>query len=187
MAQRATRSIAGAARPAGKSAGTESDSLVRFRSSIDLPAKARSEMIAMLNARLADFLDLERQAKQAHWNVKGPRFHQLHLLFDETAALAVGWADDIAERAMQLGGVAEGTVQAVSERTSLRPSPLVAPDADAWVGVVTDALACCANAARKGIDAADDAGDAVTADLLTRIASEADKQLWFVESHLEQA
>jgi starvation-inducible DNA-binding protein len=188
MAQRTPRSISASAPSRDKAAGgSRGDSMVRFRSSIDLPEKARSEMIAMLNERLADFLDLERQSKQAHWNVKGPRFHQLHLLFDETAALAVTWADDLAERAMQLGGIAEGTVQSVAERTSLRPAPLVAPDADAWVGVVTDALACCANAARKGVDRADDAGDAITADLLTRITSEADKQLWFVESHLEQA
>ena len=185
MAQRATRSIAGPTRPTGKPADNDSSG-VRFRSSIDLPEKTRSEMIGMLNERLADFLDLERQAKQAHWNVKGPRFHQLHLLFDETAALAVGWADDLAERAMQLGGVAEGTVQAVSARTSLKAAPLVAPDADAWVRVLTDALACAANGARKCVEQADDADDAITADLLTRVTSEADKQLWFVESHLEQ-
>ena len=159
----------------------------RFSSSIDLPSAARADMVALLNNRLADFLDLERQAKQAHWNVKGPRFHQLHLLFDDTAALAVKWADDIAERAMQLGGIAEGTVQVIAERTTLRPAPLVAPDANTWIGVVTEALACCANAARKDIDTADDAGDAITTDLLTRVTGEADKQLWFVEAHLQSA
>ncbi len=157
----------------------------RFNSSIDLPAGARAQMITILNDRLSDFLDLERQAKQAHWNVKGPRFHQLHLLFDETAALAVTWADDLAERAMQLGGIAEGTVQVIAERTKLRPAPLVAPDADTWIGVVSEAIACCANAARKDVDTADEAGDAITTDLLTRITSEADKQLWFVEAHLQ--
>lgn len=184
MAQRTTRSLEKPSRRSLESIDGSAHQL-HFRSSIGLPPAARSEMVALLNDRLADFLDLERQAKQAHWNVKGPRFHQLHLLFDETAALAVGWADDLAERAMQLGGVAEGTVQAVANRSNLRPAPLVAPDADTWLGVVADAIACCANAARKDVDAADDAGDAITADLLTRITSEADKQLWFVESHLQ--
>jgi starvation-inducible DNA-binding protein len=155
-----------------------------FRTSVELPADTRTEMITLLNARLADFLDLERQCKQAHWNVKGPRFHQLHLLFDETAALAVRWADDLAERAMQLGGVAEGTVQAVAERTTLKPAPMTAADANAWIKVVTEALACCTNNARKDIDTADEAGDAVTTDLLTRTVGEADKQMWFVETHL---
>jgi starvation-inducible DNA-binding protein len=156
-----------------------------FRTSIQLPEETRTAMITLLNLRLADFLDLERQCKQAHWNVKGPRFQALHQLFDDTAALAVGWADDIAERAMQLGGVAEGTVQTVAERTTLKPAPTTTPDADAWVKVITEAIATCANNARVGVDEADDAGDAITADLLTRITSEADKQLWFVEAHLQ--
>src|SRR6476660_3520236 len=108
------------AKLSGRLTAADANKLVRetrFNSSIDLPAGARAQMITILNDRLADFLDLERQAKQAHWNVKGPRFHQLHLLFDETAALAVTWADDLAERAMQLGGIAEGTVQVIAERT----------------------------------------------------------------------
>jgi len=180
--------MAKAAKLSGRLTAADANKLVRetrFNSSIDLPANARAAMITLLNDRLADFLDLERQAKQAHWNVKGPRFHPLHILFDETAALAVTWADDLAERAMQLGGIAEGTVQVIAERTKLRPAPLVAPDADTWISVVSEAIACCANASRKDVEKADDAGDAITTDLLTRITSEADKQLWFVEAHLQ--
>jgi starvation-inducible DNA-binding protein len=156
-----------------------------FPTRIDLPDDTRASTIHFLNARLADALDLERQAKQAHWNVRGARFMPLHLLFDETAALAVTWADDIAERIAQLGGVAEGTVQAIAERTSLSPAPLVAEDSTAWVTVVSDALAGFANAAREAIEEADDADDAITTDLLTRVVGAADKQLWFVESHLQ--
>ncbi len=151
---------------------------------IALPESARARMIDMLNERLADFLDLERHAKQAHWNVKGPRFRQLHLLFDDVAALSVKWSDDIAERAVQLGGVAEGTLQVIEERTQLSPAPLSASDSDEWVRAVADALAACANAARNNIEDAEDVDDAITADLLTGIVGEADKQLWFVESHL---
>ena len=158
---------------------------VLFPSRIDLPDDSRTTTIQMLNARLADALDLERQSKQAHWNVRGARFMPLHLLFDDTATLAVGWADEIAERIAQLGGVAEGTVQAVAERTSLSPAPLAAEDSIAWVTVVSDALAGFANAAREAIEEAEDADDAVTTDLLTRVVGAADKQLWFVESHLQ--
>jgi len=156
-----------------------------FPTRVALPVTTRAAMGAMLNARLADLLDLERQAKQAHWNVKGPRFMMLHELFDETAALAVKWADDVAERAVQLGCVAEGTVEAVAARTSLAKAPLNVKSADEWVMVVAEALAHCSNAARADIPKADDADDAVTTDLLTRVAGEADKQLWFVESHLQ--
>jgi starvation-inducible DNA-binding protein len=156
-----------------------------FPTRVDLPGDARAALGMILNERLADFLDLERQAKQAHWNVKGPRFIQLHELFDAVAALAVGWADDIAERAVQLGCVAEGTVQAVAARSELPKAPLNVSNADEWVHVVAEALAFCANASRADIAEADAAEDAVTTDLLTRITSEADKQLWFVESHLQ--
>ena len=156
-----------------------------FPTRVDLPANTRTAIGMILNERLADFLDLEQQAKQAHWNVKGPRFMPLHVLFDETAALAVGWSDEIAERAVQLGCVAEGTVQAVAERSELPRCPLNAESADEWVHVVAEALAFCANDARADIAEADAADDAITTDLLTRITGAADKQLWFVESHLQ--
>lgn len=156
-----------------------------FSTRVALPDSARVQMIEVLNERLADFLDLERQAKQAHWNVKGPRFQPLHELFDQVAALAVTWSDDIAERAVQLGGVAEGTVQVVEERSQLAPAPLTVSDADKWIEVIAEALACCANAARANIEDAEEVDDAITADLLTRIVGEADKQLWFVEAHLQ--
>ena len=142
-------------------------------------------MGVILNDRLADFLDLERQAKQAHWNIRGARFQQLHELFDATAALAVGWSDELAERAGQLGVPAEGTLPVIAERSRLPKVPLVVEHADEWVHVVAEALASCANAARADIQEAAAADDAITADLLTHITSETDKQLWFVESHLE--
>ena len=150
---------------------------------IDLSEKTRRKVTDLLNARLADAIDLQTRAKHAHWNVKGPNFIALHELFDATAALAVKWSDDIAERAVQLGGVAEGTVQVVEERTQLKPAPLTTDHGDAWITVVADALACCSNAARASIEDAEEVDDAVTADLFTRIVGEADKQLWFVEAH----
>lgn len=165
--------------------GTTDITKTTFPTRVDLPANTRNAIGMILNERLADFLDLERQAKQAHWNVKGPRFMPLHMLFDETAALAVGWSDAIAERAVQLGCVAEGTVQAVAARSELPPCPLNVEHADAWVHVIAEALAFCANAARADIAETDAADDAITTDLLTRITGEADKQLWFVESHLQ--
>lgn len=157
-----------------------------FPTRVDVPVDSRVALGVILNERLADFLDLERQAKQAHWNVKGPRFMQLHELFDTVAAEAVGWADDLAERAVQLGVVAEGTVQVIANRSRLPEAPLLAENADAWIHVVAEALAFCTNAARADIEEADAAGDAITADLLTRITGEADKRLWMVEAHLEQ-
>ncbi len=151
-----------------------------------LDPEARQSAVELLNARLADVIDLELQAKQAHWNVKGPNFIGLHELFDQVATAAATFKDSIAERAVMLGGVAVGTSQAVVERTSLPPYPV---EAQAWnihVDCVSSALAKFGNGLRKGIEDAEELDDAVTADLFTGIAHEVDKYMWFVESHKEQ-
>lgn len=148
-----------------------------------LDVEARTGAIALLNARLADAIDLELQAKQAHWNVKGPNFIGLHELFDKVAAAAAAFKDDIAERAVMLGGIAVGTAQAVVERTTLPPYPSEAQDWHAHVDCLASALAKFGTALRKGIEDATELEDAVTADLFTGIAHEVDKYMWFVEAH----
>src|ERR1700755_3349894 len=90
---------------------------------IDLPDNTRKAMIALLNARLADAIDLRLAVKQAHWNVRGPTFIALHLLFDEVQARVDGFVDDIAERCAALGGIAGGTVRTVSAASSLAAYP----------------------------------------------------------------
>src|SRR5512137_575252 len=94
------------------------------RTRIDLTAKTRARMAGLLNARLADAIDLQLQAKQAHWNVKGPSFIALHELFDRLAGELGGHVDEMAERITALGGVAEGTLQAVAGRSKLAAYPL---------------------------------------------------------------
>jgi starvation-inducible DNA-binding protein len=148
-----------------------------------LDAETRQSAVELLNARLADAIDLELQAKQAHWNVKGPNFIGLHELFDKVAAAAAAFKDEIAERAVMLGGVAVGTAQAVVERTTLAPYPVEAQDWKSHVDGVSSALAKFGTALRQGIEDADELEDAVTADLLTGIAHEVDKYMWFVEAH----
>ena len=80
--------------------------------------------IELLNARLADAIDMYNQTKQAHWTVKGPDFYQLHELFDKVAEAIEEGVDEIAERAVELGGVVDGTVQGVAKRTTLKPYPV---------------------------------------------------------------
>src|SRR5258708_34527199 len=82
-----------------------------FATSVNLSEKSRLELIDLLNARLADAIDLKTQTKQAHWNVKGPHFIQLHELFDEVATHADDAADLLAERSTALGGGAMGTAR----------------------------------------------------------------------------
>src|SRR5271155_764959 len=84
----------------------------------------RRTMIELINQQLADVLDLGFQAKQAHWNVKGPHFIGLHELFDKVAEELEEFTDEIAERAVELGGVALGTIQIVSKNSRLTAYPL---------------------------------------------------------------
>ena len=89
-----------------------------------LPEKTRIEITALLQERLADSIDLMMQAKQAHWNVKGPNFIALHELFDKVFIDVGGYVDVIAERIVQLGGIAQGTIRAAAKKSSLPEYPL---------------------------------------------------------------
>jgi starvation-inducible DNA-binding protein len=158
-----------------------------FETSNDLPPATRQSAIEMLNEHLADAIDLQLQAKQAHWNIKGPNFVGLHELFDRVAAQASEYADLIAERAVALGGVARGTLEAVSGRSQLREYPLEVGDWRAHVRAMQDALATFGRGARRAIDDATALNDADTADLFTEISRGADKSLWMVEAHVQDA
>src|ERR1700757_5213353 len=115
----------------------------------DLAEKIRIEMIQLLNGRLSDAIDLQLQTKQAHWNVKGPSFIALHELFDKINEDVEDYVDDIAERAVQLGGVAEGTARVTAKRSSLSEYPADAVDGYAHVEALSSALAAFGKSARK--------------------------------------
>jgi starvation-inducible DNA-binding protein len=149
-----------------------------------LAEAVRARSIAVLNAALASAIDLERQAKQAHWNVRGPNFIALHELFDKLADAAREFVDLLAERVTALGGTAEGTVQIAARRSALPEYPPTIRDERGHIEAVADALARFGTAVREAIDRAAESGDADTADVFTEISREADKQLWLVESHL---
>jgi starvation-inducible DNA-binding protein len=150
----------------------------------DLPNKTRTAVVDLLNARLADAIDLGAQAKQAHWNVKGPYFIALHELFDKVAETIEDHIDDLAERITSLGGTAHGTIAAAARETSLKPYPEDIYDGDAHLKALSAALADFGKKVRKSIDKSGKLGDADTADLFTEISREVDKYLWFLEAHL---
>jgi len=149
----------------------------------DLPSKVRAKVIGILGDRLADATDLMLQTKQAHWNVKGATFIALHELFDKVNESAEEWVDLIAERIIQLGGTAEGTVQATAKRTSMKPYPLEITSGHDHVEALSNALASFGKKVRSAIDKTGKAGDADTADIFTEISRDVDKYLWFVEAH----
>jgi starvation-inducible DNA-binding protein len=151
----------------------------------DLPEATRTKMITLLNARLADAIDLQTQMKQAHWNVKGRDFIALHELFDQINEDVEDYVDLIAERAVQLGGVARGTAREVAKSTTLKEYPHEIGDSRQHVDAVSDALASFGKQARAAIDQSDKLGDADGADIFTEVSRGVDKWLWFVEAHLQ--
>ena len=152
---------------------------------IDLSANIRQSIAVELNERLADTVDLAMQAKQAHWNVKGPQFAALHTLFDDVATNALEYADLLAERVTALGGTARGTVRMAAEQSQLTEYPLTITEGNAHIDALSDAVARLARSTRAAIKLADDKGDAGSADLFTEISRGLDKQLWLLEAHLQ--
>ena len=149
----------------------------------DLSETARTEMIKICNARLAEGVDLQMQCKYAHWNVKGPNFIGLHELFDKIAEEVESYVDEIAERVVQLGGIAQGTVRMAAARSRLEEYPPTIADGSAHVEAVARALSTFGREARVSIEEANALDDADTADLFTGVSRGIDKWLWFVEAH----
>jgi starvation-inducible DNA-binding protein len=156
-----------------------------FQTSVSIPADRRAKINAVLNQHLADSFDLLSQVKQAHWNVKGSDFWQLHKLFDETAERVAEWVDELAERVTALGGYATGTVRMAAATSSLPEFPTDVINSMDYVRAVVARVAAFTNSARAAIAKTDELGDADTADLFTEISRCADKYLYFLEAHLQ--
>jgi starvation-inducible DNA-binding protein len=156
-----------------------------FPTHIDMPENERQTLIELLNARLADTADLYSQIKQAHWNVKGPDFYQLHILFDQLAGEVFPFIDLIAERVTALGGVALGTVRMAAQGSALPEYPVEATEGQIHLKALVDRYAEFTTNVRKAIDVAGEHHDMSTADIFTEISRAADKQLWFLEAHIQ--
>lgn len=156
-----------------------------FATANDLSADVREKAIALLNQQLADTADRYSQIKQAHWNVKGLQFYQLHLLFDSLAEEVEGHIDEIAERATALGGIALGTTRMAAAASRLPEYTLDVVNGRQHLEALVSRFAALAKSTRAAIDTAADLGDADTADLFTEVSRGLDKNLWFLESHLQ--
>jgi starvation-inducible DNA-binding protein len=147
----------------------------------DLGVEVHEKATTLLNQHLADATDLYSQTKQAHWNVKGMQFFQLHELFDTLADSVEDYVDLIAERATSLGGAACGTVRLSAAASRLPEYPL---DARNGRQALAARFSILAASSRAAIDAANAMGDADTGDVFTEVSRGLDKHLWLLESHL---
>jgi len=166
--------------------GREREPARLFSTKNDLPESIRLEVIPLLNQRLAECIDLQTQCKQAHWNVKGPSFIGLHKLFDDINESVEGYVDLIAERIVQLGGIAEGTIGVVEVRSTIVDYPLTLSTGAEHVAALSDALSGFARTARVGIEEMQELKDADSADMLTDISRGVDQWLWSVEAHQQE-
>lgn len=164
---------------------TTKTAIPTFPTHMDLPENDRQPLIELLNGRLAETADLYSQIKQAHWNVKGPNFFQLHLLFDQLAGEVFPYIDLLAERATALGGVALGTVHMAAGSSTLPEYPVEATEGQRHLKALIERYAVFTANVRKAIDVASEHHDLSTADIFTEISRTVDKQLWFLEAHIQ--
>src|SRR5258707_13150000 len=156
-----------------------------YKSSVGVPDENRQAIVALLNARLADSVDLRSQVKWAHWNVKGMHFIQLHELFDSVAAHLEDQTDTIAERLVALGGVANGKSREAAAKSGLKEADLTAADGASQLKWLGPNVAHHPDALRTAVQETREPGDDNTVDVFTTITRELDKDLWFLEAHLQ--
>jgi starvation-inducible DNA-binding protein len=136
----------------------------------NLPSNTKTTICSLLNARVADAIDLALITKQAHWNLRGATFVAVHEMLDRFRASIDGHVDTLAERVVQLGGIALGSSQIVAKNSE-------------HLAALVQRYGKLANSTREAIAIAEEAGDADTADMLTGFSRFLDKALWFLEAH----
>lgn len=157
-----------------------------YETRIDIPSNVKQVSMALLNARLADTIDLALLTKQAHWNLKGRQFVAVHEMLDGFRDEIDEWSDTMAERVVQLGGTALGTTQAVNSATTLPAYPTDIHSTEDHLKALAERYGQVANAVRKAISESGEAGDANSSDIFTEVSRGLDKQLWFIEAHLKE-
>jgi len=153
-----------------------------------MPEKKSSEnkpaVADALNALLADSFALYLKTKNYHWHVEGPRFRDLHLLFDEQAAQILATIDPIAERVRKIGAPTLRSIGDIGRHQSIKDDDKAGVGADAMIAnLAADNEALLAQL-KETKDAAEAAGDIATSGLVDGWADDAEKRIWFLKATL---
>jgi len=152
---------------------------------IGLPEKARLENIEAMNQILADTVTLRDMYKKHHWQVAGPTFYQLHLLFDKHYEEQSELVDLLAERIQTLGGISIAMAPDVAEMTTVPRPPRGAEPPPIQISRLLEAHEIILKQAHKAAKAADENGDDGTNDLLvSNVLRTNELQVWFVSEHI---
>ncbi len=157
-----------------------------YTSPSPIAAPARARIAEGLDARLADGLDLHGQIKVAHWNVKGPHFAALHPLFETFAVALAGFNDEVAERAVTLGGRAHGTARRVARTSRLPEYPEETQRDLDHVALLAERIERYLEGVRETRTVAEELRDPDTVALLTQVATAFEKHAWFLRASLER-
>ena len=142
-----------------------------------------SALVTMLNQLLAELIDYHLQVKQAHWHIRGPNFIALHEFLDKVAEQVSQTADEIAERIVQLGELAKGTLQHVQQATALPPYPVDLHDSQQHIVLLGQAITAIMQRMAQVIEHAEQVPDVVTVDILTTIVGQFAKLRWLISAH----
>ncbi|MDT5367859.1 MAG: starvation-inducible DNA-binding protein [Mycobacterium sp.] len=143
--------------------------------------EAPSSLVQNLQEVLVDLVELHLQGKQAHWNLIGTNFRDLHLQLDEIVDIAREASDTIAERMRALNGVPDGRSDTVAASTTLPAFPSAEQNTTETVEIVTNRIYAAVSTIRTVHDAVD-AVDPSTSDLLHEIVNSLEKQAWMLKS-----
>ena len=151
---------------------------------LDPNTNSKTQMVAQINGLLADFFALYVKTKSFHWHVKGPRFRDLHLLFDEQAGEIQGQIDAIAERARKLGGDTITSLGMIVEHTQVKDQDNANLSAEDMIRELRDDNAALVDKLKGMKDIAEAAGDNATDGLIDDWTDQAEERVWFLSSYL---